>query len=501
MPGEISSPRSAQRAAVALMATAIVLSAGAAQAFADRGAPDPAARAAELLNRLQVTGQQARQMVPLFEDAAQLWAEQFDQLQDLQPELIAALQAFLAEDQLDTGFSQEVERSTARLHHRQRELKDGLTAALRDLELQVLALLTPEQRHLLTIGKEHKPRRGSRDRRSKDTAEQAARRALEQTRQEMAELRAGTHPELGVFGERLLHPGAAEVLYPLAGVSPSAQAHAALTIYARGTLEYPAAKREADGQTIRRLSHQINLWNLVNGLHLSPEQAEHIATLAALAEQLRPGNKRDRWASRRRPRTRRPYTLFDLEQEVLRTLSDSQKRVLADYQPCLIPPKNLKDPVRVGQANDASPGVRLLERARRVPPGRTERLVDAVLQREQKHLGSYSSEEYQARRSALLEAIDAVRQMDEVEFALNKEQLAADLQPPDRKRHLQARVDELSAAAHVPGRAAHFLLQPDIIDVLRVRIAQLRQQPGTTPPDLRQGPQADHCEPGKCAID
>jgi hypothetical protein len=455
------------------------------------------AKANELLDRLQISRPQALQIIPVFERAAARWTEYYRQREDLQPALVETLQAFLAEDQRDTGFSDQVERDTAGLHHRDIATRDELNADLQELESNLLDLLTPQQQRLLDAAERRTPRQAVRGGRSEHQARQAALGALEQARDELADLYSQMHPRLGPLGDQLLHPAAAAVLYPLAGVNPSPQAQDDLFVYAHGTPSYSAAQREADAQTIRQLSQQINLWNLVNGLHLTAEQAEHIAQLATLAADL---NGSDRSPRRGRPRTCRPYTMVELEQGLMETLTDTQQQVLADYQPCLIPPKNLKDPVRVGQANDTSPAVALLERARRAPAARLDHMVDEVLQREQQHVGTYSSQEYQARRNALLEAIRAVRGMDDVEFAVSKEDLAAQLQPPDRKRELQTRVDELASAAGVPGRAAHFLLQPDMIAVLQQRAAQLRQRPSDASPDLSRGPQADHCEPGKCAV-
>jgi len=42
-----------------------------------------------------------------------------------------------------------------------------------------------------------------------------------------------------------------------------------------------------------------------------------------------------------------------LEEEVEGILSSAQFSIVEDFKPCLILPKSLQDPLRVGQANDA----------------------------------------------------------------------------------------------------------------------------------------------------
>ena len=52
----------------------------------------------------------------------------------------------------------------------------------------------------------------------------------------------------------------------------------------------------------------------------------------------------------------------DAAKSIYDSLTEAQRTVMVTYKPCLIPPKNLKDPVRVGQASDSSHAVQILER-------------------------------------------------------------------------------------------------------------------------------------------
>lgn len=153
------------------------------------------------------------------------------------------------------------------------------------------------------------------------------------------------------------------------------------------------------------LRADINMLNLINGLHLSSEQVEQLTRLARAAGSYqveRPTeidieafkglvrsletmkrlllNGRDiplpmlahalKLAQRANLLSNpapQPTGLREVAQQVLSILTEEQKQVLADYKPCLIPPKNLKDPVRVGQAPSNSGYIKALERIRQIP--------------------------------------------------------------------------------------------------------------------------------------
>lgn len=63
--------------------------------------------------------------------------------------------------------------------------------------------------------------------------------------------------------------------------------------------------------------------------------------------------------------------LQKLEEKLSEQLTENQLCIIDDFKPCLIPPKDLRDPARVGQAQgDATGAMYMLERLRRVPSGR-----------------------------------------------------------------------------------------------------------------------------------
>ena len=282
---------------------------------------------------------------------------------------------------------------------------------------------------------------------------------------------------------------------------------------------------------IQQLRRNINFYNLINGLHLSQKQIGQIIELATAARQLRPkyhnqelnpitlkqrlavlqkmqeyaqsGQSIPQWLARsyhtanqgrrrhvRPDRGRYLLELKKLEQRLEQLLLNSQKQVLADYKPCLILPKNLRSPVRVGQANDSEAGMRILERLRRIhDEWQTYFIMERTLERIEEHHGRYSPEERRAIMTRWYDTVTKARQMSDVEFEISKAELAAQIRPPDKKEQLQALLARHARNHNLPGKAAHFLLDPAIIPILQKRYQQmLRSRPGKAI-DLSQIPQ------------
>ncbi|MDQ7780532.1 MAG: hypothetical protein RDV41_12625, partial [Planctomycetota bacterium] len=139
----------------------------------------------------------------------------------------------------------------------------------------------------------------------------------------------------------------------------------------------------------KALNDEMSLLNLINGLYLTEPQIKVIADCAAEAGKAResfvannigavkdfrasleelksvleknagiPKDLEERVNQRETAvlKVKSDYfaRLKELQDRVDSTLSDGQKSVIADFNPCIIPPENLKNPVRVGQASDTS---------------------------------------------------------------------------------------------------------------------------------------------------
>ena len=282
---------------------------------------------------------------------------------------------------------------------------------------------------------------------------------------------------------------------------------------------------------VRALQADINLLNLVNGLNLTKEQVagmlkeaqgveEYLAPLdrtareeralrAEEAEVLRavrdrllkegavPPTLEARWRVLEQRRHRmegkwklRPQALERIRSaagRVERMLSGAQLQVLCEYQACLIPPKNLKDPVRVGQARSTGPGEARLEQVRALPDEVYGRLLPTIIEKltaaAEHHAGAMDEAERKAYRKRVLETLKAARAMDDVEFALNKSDLAARLEPEDRAEVLVDRLASMGIERYgIQGRITRFLLVPRIIPILKKRLPRMKEGPGAARP-------------------
>jgi hypothetical protein len=445
-----------------------------------------AAVARRLVRKLNLNRRQATRLLPIVEKAAKLHIENYQEQARLQPELIDAFTEFAREDSLNQGFSRAVERRTATVSHRAREIREQLSTDLLELEKQAAAFLTESQ--LQRLDPDHR-------RRYRARGNDPGGEALASAQQKLDSLRKLVHPEPGPIGRYLLHPLAAEVLCEIAGTKPSKTIRQAVGIFEYGTAMFPASEVEAQRDEVRKLRDEINNWNLINGLNLNGDQINRILALYQQAPQLQLVGAHMGPKASDRPRE----ALVTLEREVEQVLNEGQLQVLAEYKTCLIPPKNLKDPVRIGQATDNSQIERWLTRARKASSRRLQELVDLALEREQEHFGELSPAQRRDRETQLLETARQAAAMSDVDFELNKAELAERIAPRDRLQEAKQEFDALSRARGMPGRVARFMLNPQFIKQLRQRGRQLAAGVDAKPADLAKGPQAENCEKS-CAI-
>ncbi len=279
-----------------------------------------------------------------------------------------------------------------------------------------------------------------------------------------------------------------------------------------------------EGQQLRRLSElrrDIAVLNLLNGLHLTEKQesallqdarnAQNIAesykrqfdqlfpdaekSLEDLKSQLlqgetAPGNPIDVRAIRAKneiTRLHRSYIhdLAIVEKHVSATLTDGQKQIIADFIPCLIPPKDMKNPARAGQAGDSGNIERMLRKARTVPDEVYARRFDIIFDRlaakYEEEFGPVTEEVRKAEKERIRSVFEEARAMSDVDFELNKQDLAKRLD----RRVQQGRTENISLVGHGErrGKISRFLLDERIIPLLEQR----RTAAGTVNPQLSKG--------------
>lgn len=309
------------------------------------------------------------------------------------------------------------------------------------------------------------------------------------------------------------------------------------------------AADESEGK-VSELRRDINLLNLINGMNFSLHQVLHIKAAAEEAKENKPANfnttvdpnaadtlighlqgvlkileagkqltesqvsnllaaqKAVAASTRTRGVKAQPRKKLDESVEcVEHVLFESQKQTLVDYKPCLIPPKNLKDPVRVGQAKDDGPIIKIMERFRKIPKQEYEnnkgRILDRAVEEFQGRFGTLSEEKKANLRGRIADFAERIRKLTNEEFELDKSDLAKEGSTIfDKKGTLEdelAKYDDDEKVLH--GKIVAFLLDGSIIPILENRAEQLRLANAGKPIDLDSISPADSCKrQGGCAI-
>lgn len=154
--------------------------------------------------------------------------------------------------------------------------------------------------------------------------------------------------------------------------------------------------------------------------------------------------------------------LADLVAQVKNNLEPHQICVLEDYKPCIIP--QVKEG-RIGQASNSFGFVQTLGRVRALPEYRYNLCKEEFVQRQIEKvrakvpIGVTINEA--KLRNQLLKAMDEVRVMSEVDFALKKEEIAQEI-----KDQLAPERPPMDIGVKI----ARFLLSPEIIPILEERL-------------------------------
>ncbi|MBI5367402.1 MAG: hypothetical protein HZA54_10235, partial [Planctomycetes bacterium] len=367
-------------------------------------------------------------------------------------------------------------------------------------------------------------------------------------REELVAIELADKPRLSALGLFLSAPGA---VANLAGPDAAAATGAPPADPAPGDLT-------ALRTQVRALQRDINLLNLMNGMNFTAEQlraiaaevraavtppppavasapaaeepaaAAYTATLRsalALLEAGKPVPAELMARARREPAQgvaapggkslRRPGggdapgATPPTDEQVARVaalLTEEQRSVLLDYKHCLIPPKDLKNPVRVGQANDAPKGAELLDKSRTIPAGmyaaRRPEVLERALSRVEEHLGRFPEEERAEALRKLGEVIDRARALSEVEYRMQREPLAQELTFLDRKERIKDRLVELGggATAEIERKVRRTLFDSALVALAEERVRQLEHPAAAPATDLDAIDPAPACHDGKCAL-
>jgi hypothetical protein len=161
--------------------------------------------------------------------------------------------------------------------------------------------------------------------------------------------------------------------------------------------------------------------------------------------------------------------LLSVSSQAEAILTDAQKSILGSFSCCLVPPQDLSDPVRAGQAETSEKSLELVRNVRRIPeaawPVARERILQRADEITQIVSAGATAEKKSAVRERVGKAIDRARSLSDVEFEVEKNELARAVkiavQPPQ---------------GDAPHKAAYFLLVPGASKVYAQYLQRLAKQ-------------------------
>ncbi|UCH98313.1 MAG: hypothetical protein JSV88_16130 [Candidatus Aminicenantes bacterium] len=171
--------------------------------------------------------------------------------------------------------------------------------------------------------------------------------------------------------------------------------------------------------------------------------------------------------------------LMSLSAEVDRLLTDSQKEILRTFTCCIIPPKELSDPVRAGQATSGEKEIEILRKVRKVPetfwPYAKSRGLKKLEQLLVFKYPGITADKIKAICDHVGEIYEKARALPEVDFEMDKGELAAELKNAGTpKKELNKRQQDYMNAL--------FLFIPGSSEVYHNIIKRIKADHSPTPP-------------------
>ncbi|MBF0408889.1 MAG: hypothetical protein HQM10_16190 [Candidatus Riflebacteria bacterium] len=234
-------------------------------------------------------------------------------------------------------------------------------------------------------------------------------------------------------------------------------------IIGSATLSY--GKNRPDNE-IAEIREEISLLNLLRGLYLSADQINQLSVLAGKAQEIRdseqdevqknreliisalsdlrntlylaPGSEEA--AQKKAGKLEKVVkdikgenmdSLAALEDQAAAILSDAQLSIVEDFKPCLIPPKDLKNPVRVGQAGNDGILIKTAELIFLTPENlwktRGDKFLSKILQKIEEEAGEMTASGKEDLKTRLKKISEQIRSLNKVDFELQKSSLAKEL--------------------------------------------------------------------------
>jgi len=297
------------------------------------------------------------------------------------------------------------------------------------------------------------------------------------------------------------------------------------------------------------LKKEIDLGNFLNSIQMSEVQTRHVMVLAAKAERARRKYQKQIDAANRvieadlratrdmllkNPSAQMPMcpktsartgaakkqlraVRSELQKEVSKlglysqaVLTPNQREMAYNYEHCLIPVKNLKDPTRVGQASSSSKYEKVLTKVREMDEACYEKEKVKVFAKHiaavEKKCGEMPKDFIKMEREKIYRVMAQARVMDQLDFQFQKEELSTQMRSDyhevkERMKELGKQMSKLKGEeCGCPVAISGMLLNPKVIPMLAKRLQISKGFKAGTAVDLDSIEAAASCN-GVCAID
>ncbi|MFH1902803.1 MAG: hypothetical protein ABIK20_01940 [Candidatus Omnitrophota bacterium] len=262
-------------------------------------------------------------------------------------------------------------------------------------------------------------------------------------------------------------------------------------------------KNDPGRAKIAELREQISLLNLVNGLYLTRAQIKEILpkinaalkikeeaeteykkvqpdaekAFQALKKELEQNQDASpeikKWAGglnenikKKVENTAERMAVF--ENEIESILTEKQRYLASEFIPCLLPRATTTNPVRIGQAKgDTAEAEKLLTRLRELPLDRYEenksKVAERIIDKYEEKVSLLGPEEKEIFREETLKLFSQARSLPEVDFQVQKQELAKQITPDTHRKETGRRKGQL-------GKVGRYFLNENMAQILKNRL-------------------------------
>jgi len=194
-------------------------------------------------------------------------------------------------------------------------------------------------------------------------------------------------------------------------------------------------------------------------------------------------------------------------------LTPNQREKCYNYEHCLVPVKDLKDPTRVGSADAGSVAEKLLDKVRKMSDDELEDSMPMILSghfaKMEKYMGTLSGADREKEEAKLRAVFTEARAMGDLDYQVHKSRLGAQI--PSDYAELKHRMFDINckllklegekSTGKRCGVVGQMFLKPCMLPILSKRINVLADWENFDAVDLEKVKAAAACKNGSCAID